>query len=146
MGKVNYLEWWNIADLRPDLMRQCEDVTKLICGASDLKSDDPRLKSARPTEKMCVLCDGFETENVRHLILHCPHLNDLRDEMLLSIRNMPNGKGNEILIKSDNLLYTLVGKRSVDFDEQININFNTITVVYISRMYRIMIRERQGIG
>ena len=95
---------------------------------------------------MCVLCDRFEAENIRHLILHCPHLNDLRDEMFTSIRNMPNGKGNEILNKSDNLLYTLLGKRNLDCEEQINFNFNTITVVYISKMYRIMVKERQGIG
>ena len=53
MGTVKYLIWWNLANIKPELMRQCEDLAKIVCNTSKLKNNDPRLKCSTPVDRMC---------------------------------------------------------------------------------------------
>ena len=145
-GPLNYLIWWKLSDLKPELMRQCEDMAKLVCNTSYLKSNDPRLKGSQPTEKMCVLCDEYALEDVKHVALQCTFTDELRKEMFLKISEMPGGVGNTLLEHSENILFTLLGKWCSDVDDHANLAFNEITSTYISRMYRITIKDRPGIG
>ena len=36
-----YLTWWHISNLIPGVKRNCEDMAKMVCGASNLKADKP---------------------------------------------------------------------------------------------------------
>ena len=44
--KSQYLVWWQLADKFPQLQRISENMARLICRTSQLKSDDFRLKMA----------------------------------------------------------------------------------------------------
>ena len=37
IGKPLYLVWWQLSDVVPSLIRCCEIMSKLLCGASKLK-------------------------------------------------------------------------------------------------------------
>ena len=77
MESVNYLTWWKLSDERPELMRECEDLAKLVCNSSRLKSTDPRFKTASPVDRMCTLCEGYAKEDVKHVVLHCNYFDSI---------------------------------------------------------------------
>ena len=88
----------------------------------------------------------YEIEDVRHVIMHCPHVNELRAEMFNCFNEMTDDLGKSIIESSDNLFFTLLGKRCIEVNDDANREFNVIASFYISKMYRLIIRERQGIG
>ena len=47
----SYLIWWQISDAVPTLMKQCEVMAKLVCGASDLKGDKQNLRNEHWTTR-----------------------------------------------------------------------------------------------
>ena len=145
-GTFGYSIWWRLVDNQPQKIRQCEDMIKLICGASRLKCDDPRLKNSTSVNRMCEVCDNYEIEDVKHVIMHCPRVNELRLEMFNCFNEMNDNLGKLILNSSDNLFYTLLGKRCIELDDDVYLEFNEIASFYISKMYRLIVRERQGIG
>ena len=44
IGNTRYLAWWHISDMDYKLVRMCEIMSKIVCHASLLKHNDPRLK------------------------------------------------------------------------------------------------------
>ena len=145
-GTVRYSLWWRLSDDQPILPKQCEDMIKLICGASRLKCDDPRLRNAARVDKMCELCSKYEVEDAKHVILYCTYVNEIRAEMYECFNAMPDNLCMSILDGSDNIYYTLLGKPCKEIDENIYREFNVIASSYISKMYRMVVRDRQGIG
>ena len=145
-GKVRYSVWWSFADEFPEKVKQCEDLVKILSGASRLKCDDPRLKCASRVERMCEACDEYAIEDVKHVVMHCPFLNHIRNEMYDRINYLPNNMGQIILNNPDDILYTLLGKRCRDVDDLTFTSFIMITSECISNMYRTIVRNRQGIG
>ena len=145
-GEVRYSVWWSLSDDHPEKVKQYEDLVRIICGASRLKCDDPRLRNALRVEKMCEACSEYAIEDAKHVILYCPSLNHIRNEMYTMINALPNNSGRYILNNLDNLYYTLIGKRCSGIDDQTYRSFNMITSEYVSRMYRTIVRNRQGIG
>ena len=51
--KVTYSCWWQIADIRPDLVYLSETMIKLLSHASDLKYDNPLLKAGSRAHRLC---------------------------------------------------------------------------------------------
>ena len=121
-------------------------MIKLICGASRLKCDDPRLKRAANVYKMCESCNMYEIEDTKHVILHCTRVNELRSEMYDCINAMNGDKGKTIIDRSENTYYTLLGRQCKEVDERANREFNVIASTYISKMYRLIVKDRKGIG
>ena len=146
MNTVNYLTWWKLSDERPQLMRQCEDLSKLVCNCSRLKSTDPRFKVSSPVERMCTLCDEYAIEDVNHVVLHCKFFDNIRLQMHEKLRDLSDNAGNIILGNTRNILHTLLGAQSRLVSQKVNFDFQAITAVYISKMYRIVLKERKGIG
>ena len=146
MNNVNYFTWWKLADERPQLMRQCEDLSKLVCNSSRLKSTDPRFKAVSPVNRMCTLCDAYAIEDVQHVVLHCTFFDSTRLEMNEKISDLSDNAGNIILGNARNILHTLLGAQCRMVSQKANLDFQAITVVYISKMYRIVLKERKGIG
>ena len=83
--KITYSVWWIISDVRPDYMYFCETMIKLLCHASDLKYDDPLLKSGPRGGIICTRCNTNAIDNTKHMVLHCEDTSRDRDEMLQNI-------------------------------------------------------------
>ena len=73
-----YFAWWLMSDKYPRLMRDCEILAKIISHATILKADDFKYKNVAGTARMCDLCNEFEIEDARHLILKCPFFKCVR--------------------------------------------------------------------
>ena len=146
MGNVKYLIWWCLSDAEPSLMHQCEDMARLVCRTSKLKADDPRLKALSPVNRMCSHCNRFEREDARHMILHCDFLNAARLEMHYEIDNLPHGIGRTILNNAEDIYYTLLGRKCSLVSEHDNLLFCATVAKHISKMYRKLTSERDGIG
>ena len=85
---VETLIWWQLGDQSHHIMKCCETMVKLVCRASRLKSDDFRYKNENNMSPYCDLCQNFAFENVEHLILQCPSLDNLRGIMLGQINDV----------------------------------------------------------
>ena len=81
IGPPHYIIWWQIGDRHHHLQKQCEVMVKLLYGASQLKSDDKNLKRPVPSERVCTLCNNFEIEDTKHMVLQCEYHNDARRTM-----------------------------------------------------------------
>ena len=90
MDTVKPLVWWQLGDHSPELMQQCETMSKLICRASRLKSDCYMYKNDCINRPYCDMCNNFAIENVEHLLMHCPSLNEKREKMLKEIGVLEN--------------------------------------------------------
>ena len=146
MDKPSYMIWWRIADQDTRLIREYEVMVRIVCRVSDLRCDDYRLKGKAFSVRSCTLCDNHALEDSKHFIMQCPYLSDERDNMFHDISNMHDNVGNRILDKSEEILWTLLG-RPVDGVEWIDlVNFWIIVATHVYKMYRIVMRERAGIG
>ena len=96
--------------------------------------------------KRCELCESFELEDAKHLILNCPYVNDIRQNMFMEINNTCNGIGEQFIQNSDNLYVTLLGRVNPMFSEEINFEILGIIPGHVYQMYAMFIRERNGIG
>ena len=70
--------------------------------------------------KRCELCESFELEDAKHLILNCPYVNDIRQNMFMEINYARNGIGEQFIQNSDNLYGTSLGRVNPMFSEEIN--------------------------
>ena len=81
MTKTKYLNWWEISDKFPSLLRICETMAKLVSHASRLKCDDIRLKGLVPSYKACSECDLYMKEDLFHMVMQCPSMDSTHCEM-----------------------------------------------------------------
>ena len=138
--------WWDIANLRSDLIPMCETMSKLVCRASELKSDDFNTKNQTHSVRACSLCDNFYEENVEHLILQCAFNHDIRSLMMEDVSRLCTMTGQNITEGDHNILYILLGKsiNGCVWEEMVPI---WITAgLAISEMYRRILLERAGVG
>ena len=54
-GPTRYFIWWAISDNFPWLMKDCENMVKILCKTSKLKCDDFNLKTF--AQISCTLCN-----------------------------------------------------------------------------------------
>ena len=141
---IDYLIWWRLADLKPQLMRKWEVMAKLVCCASDLKCDKTRNENIM--YKRCELCETFEMEDAKHLILNCSYVNDIRQDMFTEINNAYNGIGEIFLQNSDNTYATLQGRVNPMFSEEVNFEILGIIANHIYQMYAMFIKEGNGVA
>ena len=87
IGSSMSMTWWHISVIHPNLMKPCETMAKLVCGASELRSDDYRLKQATYNMKACTLCDLAAYECSEHMIMSCAHDDELRTNMIIELEN-----------------------------------------------------------
>ena len=135
-GMPKYSTWWQIANLKHDLTRQCEHVIKLICHASRLKSDDYRLKDTNRTQRMCEMCNEYAIEDVEHVLMRCPALEVHRAPILCKIHTL-----------CDNLSYketfeVLLGATPEGYDFESMLVLRVEICTFIKRVYMIVIKSR----
>ena len=90
-----YLIWWHLSDLFPSMIKICEDMTKMVCGTSNLKSDNPKLKRETYSNRTCMLCDFGIEENTVHIVTQCPFHEGRRRIMYENFENISMETRNE---------------------------------------------------
>ena len=123
-----------------------ETLARLVCHASLLKTDDVRLKGRHRSERVCALCDMYEDDNVRHLVMQCPRLQPERATMFTELRNSGGGSGGRVLENHGDILSVLLGGPvEVLTGDQMD-DFWLISSLHISKMYQRSMALRDGIG
>ena len=146
IGSSMYMNWWHISDIYPHLMKPCETMAKLVCGASELRSDDYRLKHATYNMKACTLCNLAAYECSEHMIMSCAHNDDLRISMINEIEN-----SNDCLyiwadMSPQHTYKVLLGSKADNTNYEDMIPIWCIAAIWIQRMYKRTINDRAGIG
>ena len=137
-----YLTWWHISDLLPGIMRNCEDMAKMVCGTSELKAHKPKLKREILSKRVCTLCHFGSEENVTHIVMQCHFHENMRRTMYenlesLRMETMTSFNG----LSGEEKFLTLMGKYMSDIDPEEMLNLWCISSKFISRIYRITISE-----
>ena len=144
--KSQYLIWWQIADLNLDMQKTSENMAKLICRASSLKSDDPLLRGASSFSRMCTNCDLGTEEYVQHMIMQCPFMEDIRRHMYESMGEHAFKFGDKLKEAPTDVFGILLGRISNDLDFQDACKGLEIAGRHICTMYKRIINARKGIG
>ena len=141
-----YLTWWSISDRHPSLVRECSVMSKILSHASILRSDDFKLKEQLNTFKMCDLCDRYEVEDARHLILHCPFFHNMRTSMSEKIDEV-EVDANFVLNECNvDMLYILLGRTVVGLNDTQMEKIWLIALEFVYSIYREIVKRRRGIG
>ena len=139
----HYLTWWYLSDVYPSMMSSCEDMAKLVCNASMLKSDDLTLAKGTYGARMCIECDLGVEENVKHIVMQCPMYENSRKIMFQRINDLPNDIGVVVLDEPGEVLYILLGKSDQRLDTEQMIQVWLISASFIRRMYRTSVKRRR---
>ena len=140
----NHLVWWELSNMQPDCIRMCENVTALICRASDLKSDSIEFKGSLLSVRACE-CDAFCEENIEHIIMQCTKHDQMRRKLTRLIGDFDNENQTAIGQSEDILLYVL-GKDIDGVNNDAKMAFWYETGQIISKVYEVTVRDRSGIG
>ena len=141
------LVWRQLADIAPDIMRQCEVMAKIVCNASDLKVDCYPFRKDPVRRIYCELCNNFSIEDAGHIFLHCPALKELRNELFIGIAQIEHESSISIIQAHGDILATLIMSRIYSHvDVEIHIKFLKLVAKCFYRMYVHVIKERNGIG
>ena len=141
-----YLTWWHLSDLIPSLIRVCEYMARMVCGTSNLKCDNPKLRKETLSNRVCTLCDFGIEENTAHLVMQCPYHEATRICMYNDIDKLQvetYGIFNEL--QREEKLLTPMGKSDMTFDQDDMLKLWTISGYYISMMYRTTV-YKQTVG
>ena len=140
------LIWWQLADLTPEIMKQCEVMAKVVCKASNLKSDCYQFRNDTIRKTYCEMCNDFSNEDARHILLHCPALNELRHELFNDIAQIELESDSVILRTHDEILSTLLGRIQPDIGIDTEVKFLTTVAKCFFKMYLYVLKERKGVG
>ena len=143
---TRYNNWWALSDKYPERMRECEIIVKILCHASALRDDDVKYKSQLGTNRMCDMCNEYETEDARHFVLHCSFFNDVRDTMMYEIDQIVNVAGTPLFRQDTDMLFTILWRRNEDLSEQTQEDIWLVILRYVSIMYRKNLKHKSGIG
>ena len=145
---VSLLIWWQLADCEPKLMKHCEVMAKIVCGASNFKQDDYRFKGRVGNERFCDLCDSNTNEDARHVILQCEALSDIRGKMFNEIKMLERSNETNLIndITGIDILPIILGRRPDNVMDNVYFDMLKICARNVYDMYRIVIRNRKGIG
>ena len=141
-----YMIWWQISDTNRDLLKQCEIMMKLISHSSLLRTDDVRLKGLPMAARFCDQCDLAAIDDVRHLVLQWPSLQEERIALFRAVSSIQDGCGRVLLESACDVLLVLLGRPVVGFTEVQMVGIWSISARHIAPMYRKKVNNRVGIG
>ena len=147
IGSAKYLSWWHVSDIFPDTIRACETMAKIVCKCSSLKSDDYRFKGMSFFLKSCTLCQHASYESAEHMIMSCPHNDEMRASLFheLSTSDVCREVWEQVPAV-DTLKVILGGKPNDDFEFNDLIPIWRTAAAWIHKMYERTIKDRTGIG
>ena len=146
IGKAQYLSWWFLADNAPLLQGTCETMARLVCHASRLKCDDPRLKKESFSQKICGECTLGITETVYHMVMQCPVNENNRKLMFTEIRLHDIQFDERSASAPGEAFYWLMGKHIPDIEIDNMCKIWAISGRYIANMYHFRLKQKEGIG
>ena len=143
LKQSRYLNWWYLSNIQYCTQKICEVMSKIVCRASLLKTDDYMYKVLTPSHRFCERCDLSELENIRHLIMQCPAYEESRIQMYKDLYGIGNNVRECIESSPAEVLSWLLGGRIEGVDEQDMIDFWCITGKYVCKIYHDAIAKRQ---
>ena len=124
---------------------ECENMAKLVCGASYLKSDDIKFKNGSFFSKTCDLCENTTYENVRHIVMECHGTADLRYSMFNELNQTEQCHWWR-QIDPSKALETLLGGNPCNFEFRNMLPIWCVSMKWVNQMYKRVVRSRSGIG
>ena len=140
------LIWWQLADIAPNIMKQCEVMVKIVCRASRLKVDCYQYRKDPINRTYCELCNTFANEDARHLLLQCPALNVLRTELFDGIERIEYVYNASLFQPNTDVFETLMGKIPSDICYESQVEFLKVIAMCFYKMYYYVLNERSGVG
>ena len=119
----------------------CENMGKIVCGASDLKSDDRKYKQGSFAMKSRNQCDLAAYENATHIIMTCHSNSDPRTFMFDYLNNLVECREIWPQVQSEQVLETLLEGNPM------NLPYNTMLPIWCVAMEwvnRILDEEKNG--
>ena len=145
-GGAKYLVWYKLSDKMPRHVMQCENMAKIVCKASELKSDDRKYKQGTFAMKSCGLCDNAAYEDVRHMVMTCQGLDTLGTQMFNELENNAECCNIWNQIRPDQTLETLLGGNPLNMPLNMMFPIWCVSMTWVNRMYRHLLKMRAGIG
>ena len=113
--KIEWWPWWVYAYYRPNRVKYCRVIARLMFGESQLREHTARFRNI-PCDT-CPYCDMFCCETVSHFLFDCsnPELMAQRNESLMFIRHTLPRALNEDFVRMDSSTksqFILSGMRS----------------------------------
>ena len=116
-------------------------MAKLVSDTSLLKSSDYRLKKLSFSHKICTACDLGIREDIKHIVMQCPHYEGIRSEMCDVLKAVDDPVVQQVLSEPLEFFNVIMGKHPADAPFESMIKLWLITSRYITRMYRQVIKE-----
>ena len=143
---VQIMIWWQIGDISHDLMKYVETMVKLVTRSSKLKSDCYQYKNDPLNRPYCDLCQTYAMENVEHIILHCPNLSVIRNEMFEELSEIELIYGIKVLLPMENNLHFLLGKMPTRCPPIMIFEVCRVIAQRVHQMYVYVLKNREGVG
>ena len=146
IGQPRYLSWWQISDNLPEHTKMCECLARIVCKACMLKSDDYRLKGLAQGYRTCTNCDLYAEENIRHILMQCPALENDRVILYDKLYNIDEKIQVMIYENPHKVFLWLLGGNIEYLDIEIMTRFWIVAGYEVTRIYRKVTQGRDGIG
>ena len=140
--RPSLLVWWVISDLIPSMMGTCEIMAKLVCDANLLKDSDYRLKRLSFSNKICTACELGIREDIKHLIMQCPHFEGIRSEMWDVLKAIEDRFVQNILLEPLEYFYVIMGKHPEEIPFESMLKIWLVSSRYITQIYKSTIAGR----
>ena len=124
----------------------CENMARMVCHSSRLKCDNVRLKGLPPSHRNCTLCDMYVTETLFHLTMQCPYFVNEHTLMYDDIYNLDDRIRGIFAQHPEMTFMYIIGKCIPGLEHSMMLQIWTISGTIIDQMYRVVFRNRQGIG
>ena len=90
-----HLTWSEVSNRFPEHSQMAWNIAKLACRCSNSKSDRVMYKGTRLSNRACENCELFQEGNLKHLVLHSPNDNDIREKMMLDLCELERGSNSD---------------------------------------------------
>ena len=139
--KPFYLIWWIISDKYPKLMKMCEKMSAIVTDSSLLKAHDVRLKKKSYWTKVCVKCNLGSVEDTMHIVMQCPHYQNIRQEMHTDLEHLNCEEISGALRNAQECFHIFMGKQPVNVSIENMIDLCRITGRHITSIYDDIIKR-----
>ena len=127
------------------MQRTAETMARLVCRASLLKSDDPRIKGTSLSSRICKNCDLGVVESVYHLVMQCHNMEDISLSMYNQLQCEASMLNDRLRESPQDSFPYLLGMTMLNVELDKVIAGLQISGRYICLMYKRVINARKGI-
>ena len=124
-------------------MSCCETMVKIVCKSSKLKSDSYMYKK---DNMYCEMCNNMAYEDAEHLMIHCQHFDRIRIDMFSKLNDVELMYNVQVIRPHDNNFHLMLGKFPPDIDQKIMFTMLRIIAMSVDSMYKILVKNREGVG